>query len=107
MILFGVRSRRNRLGTVFTECPQCHQTCSQSIARVRRWFTLFFIPIFPFSTKHFTVCSMCSGAARVDRAHAEHLASLDAQPAGQPPPPPRDAAAADLPPQSTENGSMS
>jgi hypothetical protein len=106
MILFGIRSRRNRLGTVITECPQCHQTCSQSIARVRRWFTLFFIPIFWFSTRHFTVCSMCSGAARVDRAHAEHLASLGAQPVGQPPSP-RDAAAAVLPPQSADDGSTS
>jgi hypothetical protein len=107
MILFGVRSTRNRLGTVIAECPQCHQTCSQSIARVRRWFTLFFIPIFPVSTKHLTVCSMCSGSARVDRAHAEHLASLGAQPSGQPPSPSRDAAAAELPPQTAENESMS
>jgi hypothetical protein len=88
MILFGVRSRRMRLGTVTTECPQCHRTCSQAIARAQRWFTLFFIPIFPFSSRHYSVCSMCSGATKLDRAQAEGLSSqgLAQQPPTAPPP---------------------
>jgi hypothetical protein len=45
---------------------------------VQRWFTLFFIPIFPFSSKHFTVCSMCSGATKVDRERAERLSTQGA-----------------------------
>jgi hypothetical protein len=73
MILFGVRSRRKRLGTATTECPQCHKTCSQAVARLQRWFTLFFIPVIPFSTRYYAVCSMCSGATKLDRAEAERL----------------------------------
>ncbi|HUD69458.1 MAG TPA: zinc ribbon domain-containing protein [Acidimicrobiales bacterium] len=84
MILFGFRGRRKRLATVFIECPQCHRTCSQVVARTQRWFTLFFIPIFPFSTKYFTVCSMCSGATKIDRTRAEHLSKMGEQQAGQP-----------------------
>ncbi len=85
MILFGFRGKRKRLGTVFTECPQCHRACSQVVARTQRWFTLFFIPIFPFSTTFLTVCSMCSGATKIDRARAEHLSKMGEQQAGPPP----------------------
>jgi hypothetical protein len=85
MILFGFRARRKRLGAVFNECAQCHRACSQVVAKVQRWFTLFFIPIFPFSTKYYTVCSMCSGATKIDRARAEHLAKTGQHQAGQPP----------------------
>jgi hypothetical protein len=93
MILFGLRGRRKRLGTVTTECPQCHRTCSQAVGRAQRWFTLFFIPIFPFSTRYYTVCSMCSGSTKIDRAQAEHLSSTGAQRAGQSPARPPGAAA--------------
>jgi len=100
MILFGLRAKRRRLGTVFTECPQCHRACSQVIARSQRWFTLFFIPVIPFAATYLTVCSMCSGATKVDRDRAEHLSALGAQPAGQPPaaPAPGSSAADTMPP---------
>jgi hypothetical protein len=105
MILFGVRSRRKRLGTVTTECPQCHRTCSQAVARAQRWFTLFFIPIFPFSSKYYSVCSMCSGATKLDRAQAERLSSEGPSQQQQPSPPaPGAGDAVPSPPDHTPGG---
>lgn len=81
MVLFGFRGKRTSLGTAFRICAHCQRPCSQAVARIQRWFTLFFIPVFPFSTRYVTVCSMCSAATRVDRARAEELVSSAGPPA--------------------------
>lgn len=76
MILLGFRAKRKRLGTVRMLCSQCRNTCSHAVARVQRWITLFLIPMFPFSSRHYTVCSMCSATTWIDRARAEALSRM-------------------------------
>jgi hypothetical protein len=75
MILFGFRGMRKPLGTTFMLCQRCQRPCAHAIVRHQRWFTLFFIPIFPFKVTYFTSCAMCGSAFKIDRDKAEQLAA--------------------------------
>lgn len=60
MIIFGWRSFVTNIGTVFKKmCDHCHNEKDWVLTRVTRWFTLFFIPIFPVSWKYFFACPIC------------------------------------------------
>jgi hypothetical protein len=74
------------MGAVIDTCARCSRACSQQIVRLQRWFTLFFIPIFPFHTRYVAVCSMCSNNQTLDRTHAEQMASRGDQGPSVPPP---------------------
>jgi hypothetical protein len=56
---FGKRTA-NYLGSAGTHvCPNCHNRAEWSSLRVRTWFTLFFVPVFPYRTRCVTVCPVC------------------------------------------------
>jgi len=40
-------------------CPNCHNEQFWVLKRIRRWFTLFFIPIFPYESTHALMCPIC------------------------------------------------
>jgi len=44
-------------------CPNCHNEQFWVLRRIRRWFTLFFIPVFPYESTHALMCPIC-GAGR-------------------------------------------
>jgi hypothetical protein len=73
IIIWGIRSMRRSMGVVLAMCHNCSRPCAQSIFVIRRWFTLFFIPLFPVGTKYVGVCSLCASATRMDREPAERL----------------------------------
>jgi zinc-ribbon family len=81
-IIFGTRRMRRQLGIVLMMCPRCQRPCAHAIVRLQSWFTLFFIPLIPMGTKYFTACSLCGGATRTDKAHAETLQHAAAQQQG-------------------------
>lgn len=64
MIIFGVRGRLATLDTGQFYCPRCLGDRTYSRKGVRRWFTLFFVPIFPISatTGGRVCCDTCKGA---------------------------------------------
>jgi hypothetical protein len=73
VIIWGIRSVRRNMGVVLAMCHRCGQPCAQSIFMIRRWFTLFFIPLFPVGTSHLGICSMCATATRLTSETAHHL----------------------------------
>jgi hypothetical protein len=75
---------RTSLGTVMMLCQRCQRPSAHAVFKVRTWFTLFFIPIFPVSIKYATACSMCGVGTQIDKAQAEHLQSAAAQQAAAP-----------------------
>lgn len=83
-ILFGTRRMRKSLGTVMLLCQRCQRPSAHAVFKVHTWFTLFFIPIFPFSVKYATACPMCGATSQIDKAHAEQLESAAAQQAATP-----------------------
>jgi hypothetical protein len=64
VIIFGVRGRIGALGTGQFYCPRCHGDRQYTRKGVRRWFTLFFVPIIPLgATQGARVCcDTCGGA---------------------------------------------
>jgi hypothetical protein len=64
VIIFGFRGRIATLGTGQFYCPRCHGDRAFTRKGVRRWFTLFFVPVFPISATTGTrvCCDTCGGA---------------------------------------------
>lgn len=61
MIIFGTRSIESTQGTGHCFCPRCQtqQPCRQIV--VRRWFTLYFIPVIPLGRLgEYVQCGRCA-----------------------------------------------
>lgn len=64
MIIFGWGGGkpRDRGPAVATRCPACENESVHRYYTATKWFTLFFIPVIPYQTKHFLVCPRCMRA---------------------------------------------
>ncbi|WIG59952.1 MAG: hypothetical protein OJF49_002700 [Ktedonobacterales bacterium] len=71
MIIWGTRRRNAALGQMQYVCPGCHQPTYHGIVRSKYWFTLFFIPIFPFSTSTTARCQKCGFQEKVNNKQAD------------------------------------
>jgi hypothetical protein len=58
-IIFGYRSKPTIEGGFKNTCPSCRRKTIHGVIRVTKWFTLFFIPVIPFSNKLFVGCNVC------------------------------------------------
>jgi tetratricopeptide (TPR) repeat protein len=84
IFLMGVRTiiRDDALAPpVHTVCPRCNRDADMVGKSYRRWFTFFFIPVFPISAaQYFTQCSNCGGQFPVAPAQLQtRLAESDQQ----------------------------
>lgn len=57
MIIFGFRRSRTSVGTETFHCPTCQSQQRCRVIFYQRWFTLFFLPIFPLGRG--TACCDC------------------------------------------------
>ena len=65
MIIFGTRGIRMKGGSGTFYCPQCAGTRQYTQRKVRRFFTLYFIPIIPLdSMGEYVECNYCHGTFR-------------------------------------------
>ena len=75
-ILFGWgRTTRHDHGRAFPmDCPKCHNRTFYRYLNIKVWFTLFFLPVIPYKSRHLFVCEVCSralefnGRAEIERA---------------------------------------
>lgn len=67
-ILFGWGHTKNEnFGKVLPrKCGNCKNEEYWSLFKISRWFTLFFIPVFPYQTKRFTICPVCQCGTEVN-----------------------------------------
>ncbi|WP_395738155.1 zinc-ribbon domain-containing protein [Prosthecobacter sp.] len=62
MIIWGSKAKEARVSTGNFFCPQCMAASTYSHMRVSRYFTLYFIPLFPTSTLgEYVRCNGCQG----------------------------------------------
>ena len=59
IIGFGKRTIDHLGSAGMRLCPNCHNRAEWSKLRVRSWFTLFFVPIFPYKTETVAECPIC------------------------------------------------
>ncbi|NNN22296.1 MAG: zinc-ribbon domain-containing protein [Acidimicrobiales bacterium] len=73
LIIFGFRSKVSQIIVMVFHCPSCNNQVANPLYRIRRYFTLFFLPVFPVSTKYTLVCTMCNSRRIISKADAEVL----------------------------------
>jgi uncharacterized tellurite resistance protein B-like protein len=78
LLIFGTRVRATAVSTGEFFCPRCGADRSYVLQRLRRWFTLFFLPIFPMgkSLGEQVKCSTCAGTFRPEVLNAPTTASF-------------------------------
>lgn len=46
--------------TIALHCPNCKNDGWWHLVSYKTWFTLFFIPVIPYESKHLLLCEICS-----------------------------------------------
>ncbi len=82
MIIYGSRGLTSIAGTGEFHCPRCGPRRQFNRMAVRRWFTLYFIPVIPlWSAGEYLECTMCAGTFGPEAMHydpeADRRAALD------------------------------
>lgn len=70
MIIFGFGRRRNRdygQGRSYT-CPNCRNNVRYQLIMSREWFSLFFIPVIPYSRQYLEMCPICRYGGQLSKA---------------------------------------
>ncbi|WP_274562012.1 zinc-ribbon domain-containing protein [Streptomyces spiramyceticus] len=73
MIIFGSRSYLYQLAILTLVCGRCGNPAAHTLKKRVSKFTLFFVPLFPFSTKYATQCTFCGAEQQVPKEQAEQL----------------------------------
>jgi len=80
VLIFGLSAKQVLLATLFYVCEVCgNQAAHQLVKRTNR-FTLFFIPLFPVSTRYIDTCAFCARSIQVPRDRAEMAAATNGSP---------------------------
>ena len=74
ILIFGFRTRVAVLATLALACRNGH-VAGHRIVKLTRWFTLFFLPVIPFSRKYASVCIQCGLTLEMPKEAAEEIAS--------------------------------
>jgi hypothetical protein len=72
ILLFGTRASLEAMLTVTFVCHFCGVAAPQQVYRRSTRFTLFFLPLFTLSRKHFVECSNCGGTTELTAEQANH-----------------------------------
>ena len=65
-LLFGTRASQTIINVVTFVCGYCNVNARQNVVKRTNKFTLFFIPLFPFSTRYHNECTNCGGITDLD-----------------------------------------
>ncbi|GAB7102558.1 zinc-ribbon domain-containing protein [Streptomyces phaeofaciens JCM 4814] len=73
MIIFGTKGYLYQLAILTLVCGGCGNPAAHTLRKRVTKFTLFFVPLFPFSTKYATQCTFCGTEQKVTKEQAEQL----------------------------------
>ena len=85
MIIWGTRTSPSQSGSGKFNCPRCNTKKNYVYYDVKRWFTLYFIPIIPLGTAgEYIECGGCASTwspevLRFDPAQEQHEAAQKAE----------------------------
>ena len=57
---WGRQTRKDFGPTLPIKCGNCNNSGFHRLLHVRKWFTLFFVPVIPYESHHFLLCDVCS-----------------------------------------------
>ncbi|MYT73639.1 MULTISPECIES: zinc-ribbon domain-containing protein [unclassified Streptomyces] len=84
MIIFGTRGYVYQLAMLTLVCGGCGNPSAHSLRKYLTKFTLFFIPLFPISTKYRTQCTFCGMEHQLPKEQAEGMLATAVAPQGHP-----------------------
>ncbi|WP_097871082.1 zinc-ribbon domain-containing protein [Streptomyces sp. rh34] len=73
MIIFGTKGYLHQLAILTMVCGWCGNPAAHTLRKRVTKFTLFFVPLFPFSTKYATQCTFCGGERQIPQEEADRL----------------------------------
>ena len=74
LVIFGFRTRVAILATLTYVCETCGVAAAHRVVRRRRWFTLFFIPVFPVGADRYTdTCINCGRVRQLTKEQADSI----------------------------------
>jgi hypothetical protein len=73
MIIFGTKGYLYQLAILTLVCGHCGNPSAHTLRKRVTKFTLFFVPLFPISTKYATQCTFCGAEQKVTKEQAEQL----------------------------------
>jgi zinc-ribbon family len=71
MLIWGFKLYSTVLATFAYVCDNCHQQAAHHLVKRVRKFSLFFIPLFPVSTKYLDTCTFCGRTNQIPKEQAE------------------------------------
>ncbi|MEV7284724.1 zinc-ribbon domain-containing protein [Streptomyces sp. NPDC093252] len=78
MIIFGTKGYLYQLAMLTLVCGRCGNPAAHALRKRVTKFSLFFVPLFPVSTKYLTQCTFCGAEERVSEEQAERLQAQSA-----------------------------
>ena len=72
LLIFGTRAFETLIVLVSFSCPHCGVNAQQRVTQIANRFTLFFLPLFTVSTKHYVQCEHCGVATALTAEQAAH-----------------------------------
>ena len=69
-LLFGTSVRETIINVVTFVCGYCSVRAPQNVTKRSNRFTLFFIPLFTVSRRHFNICTNCGGTTALTKEQA-------------------------------------
>ncbi|MET9959567.1 zinc-ribbon domain-containing protein [Streptomyces sp. NPDC006326] len=71
MIIFGTAGYLYQLAVLMLTCRHCGNPAAHAVRKYVTKFTLFFVPLFPISTRFVTQCTFCGIEQEVPQEWAE------------------------------------
>ncbi len=63
---WGNRYTKDFGETILQECSICSSQNHFKLLRATDWFDIFFIPVFPYSTKYYLICNHCENGIELE-----------------------------------------
>lgn len=63
--------------TLPINCPNCHNDTFWHLHKRERWFTFFFVPVFPYESKYLFLCPTCSRGVLLEGERLDHARQLN------------------------------
>lgn len=83
LILFGTKGYLYQLAILTLVCRRCGNPAAHTLRKRVTKFTLFFVPLFPISTKYASQCTFCGAESKLSAEEAEQLQAQAAAGGGQ------------------------
>ncbi len=73
MIIFGTKGYLYQLAILTLVCGRCGNPSAHTLRKRVLKFSLFFVPLFPISTKYQTQCTFCGAEQKITKEQADQL----------------------------------